>query len=758
MFRIRRILDAGAPANQAAIAQVQAILRSQFGALREDEISSLPDKLNNPLKFRFQSRLLVAEKRNDTVQGFALILHVPDIEFCILDFIAAGEGKTGQGLGGAIYERVREEAAGLKSRAVLLECLPDDPKLSPDSSIRKQNAQRLAFYERFGAFPVVGTLYETPVDPADHDPPYLVVDALGQPLPSGRFMKKAVRAFLERKYGGLCDPDYTDRVVNSFPDEALSVRQPRYAIKSMAHSELTHGSHDNLVLVANELHEIHHVNERGYVESPVRVKIITRELDKLSFVKREPAEPFADKHILAVHDADYVAFLKKACAAVPNNKSVYPYVFPIRNQSRRPQDTALRAGYYCIDTFTPLNQNAYLAARSAVDCALTAAEWVLRGEPVAYALVRPPGHHAERKAFGGFCYFSNTAIAANYLSRFGRVAILDIDYHHGNGQQDIFYQRSDVFTVSLHGHPKFAYPYFTGFKDEQGERAGMGYNLNMPLGEHITAQDYLGHVHKALHKIQEFRPAYLVIALGLDTAKSDPTGTWSLKARDFDKLGALIGTMSLPTLVVQEGGYRTQTLGINARHFFNSLFRAVIVPQSKPVRFHAAGKMPKRLVRRTVRMSDIAAVRDLVVKTKVFSEEEVDVAGELVAEAGAKGEKASGYSFLFLEEAGNVLGYACYGRVPLTESSYDLYWLVVDPELQRQGIASRLLSAVEDGVRALSGHAIYAETSSTDKYQAARTCYLKAGYVKSSEFDNFYSDGDGKVTFTRYLTKEPSIS
>ncbi len=134
----------------------------------------------------------------------------------------------------------------------------------------------------------------------------------------------------------------------------------------------------------------------------------------------------------------------------------------------------VRAGYYCIDTFTPLNRNAYTAAKGAVDCALTAASQILTGYRISYALVRPPGHHAESKVFGGFCYFNSSAMAANYLSVHGRVAVLDVDYHHGNGTQDIFYQRDDVLTVSIHGHPSFAYPYFSGFSEETGEEKGLG--------------------------------------------------------------------------------------------------------------------------------------------------------------------------------------------------------------------------------------------------------------------------------------------
>jgi acetoin utilization deacetylase AcuC-like enzyme len=263
--------------------------------------------------------------------------------------------------------------------------------------------------------------------------------------------------------------------------------------------------------------------------------------------------------------------LKRACQNVPAGKSLYPYVFPIRNVARPPKELSVRAGYYCIDTFTPLNQNAYPAAKRAVDCVLTAAEALLGGDRLAYALIRPPGHHAEHAAFGGFCYFNNCAIVAHHLSRTGPVAILDIDYHHGNGQQEIFYERGDVLTVSIHGHPEFAYPYFTGFEDERGAKSGSGYNLNIPLPEQIDAARYRKALTRALDRVRRFGPRFLIVALGLDTAKGDPTGTWSLVARDFEENGRLIGNLRLPTLVVQEGGYRTRTLGVNARHFFSGL-------------------------------------------------------------------------------------------------------------------------------------------------------------------------------------------
>jgi acetoin utilization deacetylase AcuC-like enzyme len=273
-----------------------------------------------------------------------------------------------------------------------------------------------------------------------------------------------------------------------------------------------------------------------------------------------------------LHDEGFVAYLKKVCAGLPEGRSVYPYVFPIRNAARMPDDLPVRSGYYCIDTFTPLNRNAWLAARRAVGCALTAATAVLGGSRLAYALVRPPGHHAERRVFGGFCYLNNAAIAAHLLSKTGKVAILDIDYHHGNGQQDIFYERDDVLTVSLHGHPRFAYPYFSGFEDERGAGPGLGFNRNFPLPERVDGPTHARHLAEALAEIRAFAPRFLVVCLGLDTGKGDPTATWSLGAADFDRNGRMISALGLPTLVVQEGGYLTRSIGGHARHFFRGLW------------------------------------------------------------------------------------------------------------------------------------------------------------------------------------------
>ncbi|MBE0501162.1 MAG: acetylpolyamine amidohydrolase [Desulfuromonadales bacterium] len=583
MFRIRRVFDNVRPPNRDAITQVQQIMRDQFPDLDQRDIDKVPELLENPVKHGFRAILYVAENRRGRVCGFALASHAADQHFCYLDYISAAKQTTGGGIGGALYEQLREEGLALGAVGIFFECLPDDPALCADPGILKQNQARLQFYEKYGAVPIINTAYETPLKPGEDNPPYLVFDPLGQQAPLSRDLaRKIVKRILEYRYAHLCSPAYIKLVVESFQDDPVQLRPLLYQRKTSASAVAVSVHHKSrIALVINDRHNIHHVRERGYVESPVRIESIRRELDKTNLFELCLPRDYSERFLLSVHDRDYVDYFRRVCKNLPEGRSLYPYVFPLRNVARPPKELAVRAGYYCIDTFTPLSANAWKAAKGAVDCALTAANLILEGKRLAYALVRPPGHHAERRAFGGFCYFNSAAIAAQLLSDFGNVAMLDIDYHHGNGQQVIFYKRPDVLTVSVHGHPSFAYPYFSGFADETGEGEGSGANLNLPLPEQLDPEQYHATLAKAIKRIRRFAPRYLVVCLGFDTAKGDPTGSWNLSAKDFEQIGQSIGQLGLPTVLVQEGGYRTRNIGINARHFFTGLWGASQQPTVK---------------------------------------------------------------------------------------------------------------------------------------------------------------------------------
>ena len=309
------------------------------------------------------------------------------------------------------------------------------------------------------------------------------------------------------------------------------------------------------------------------VEVPSRVDFVLRELQRrrLGPIESPPAVP--DTSLTRVHAARYVEFLATAwdewVALDPANaqRDAMPSAWPIRTfrADVLPASFAARMGLFSYDAGTPLTAGTWTAARTGAWCALAAAQRVLGGERAAFALTRPPGHHAGSDFFGGYCFLNNAAIAAQALRDAGvpRVAVLDVDYHHGNGTQAIFYDRADVFFASVHGDPSTEYPFYLGYADERGVGAGAGYNLNLPLPRGTSAaawRDALGH---ALANITAFGAEALVVSLGVDTFAGDPIAGFQLHADDYLRVGEMLAEAAVPTVFVFEGGYAVDEIGIN---------------------------------------------------------------------------------------------------------------------------------------------------------------------------------------------------
>ena len=283
--------------------------------------------------------------------------------------------------------------------------------------------------------------------------------------------------------------------------------------------------------------------------------------------------------IAAVHDPGLVDFLGRAWADYqerhPGTHDVVPDVFAMPGlldgigpfPERSLVDHEL--GRWCFETTTPITEGTFDAARAAVDIALTSTAAVLAGDATAYGLCRPPGHHAPTGLYGGYCFFNNAAIAAHHVASTtgSRVTVLDVDYHHGNGTQQIFYRRDDVQYVSLHGDPARAYPYFSGFADETGAGRGAGSNLNIPLSAGTDDEAYLGALGRAVDAIAAFGPSLLIVSLGVDTFHNDPISDLGISTEGFRSQGRLVAELDLPTVVVQEGGYDVDAIGDNVRSF-----------------------------------------------------------------------------------------------------------------------------------------------------------------------------------------------
>ena len=308
-------------------------------------------------------------------------------------------------------------------------------------------------------------------------------------------------------------------------------------------------------------------------ERPERVAMLVQGAKDAGceFVRPEDigAEP-----ILTAHSSRYLKFLERAherwSRIAGASEAVTPNIHPIHRRGY-PASVVAQAGWHMIDASAPISADTWESAQWSAWTSATAAELVLGGETAAYALCRPPGHHAGAETAGGFCYLNNAAIAANRLrSVHARVAILDVDLHHGNGTQDIFYERGDVLTVSIHADPVRFYPFFWGYADETGAGDGDGANLNLPLPRGSNDAAFMDALASALKNVQSFKPDALVIALGLDAYEGDPIAGLAVTTGGFAQIGEAIGgALKLPTVIVQEGGYPCDALGANLSAFLS---------------------------------------------------------------------------------------------------------------------------------------------------------------------------------------------
>jgi acetoin utilization deacetylase AcuC-like enzyme len=277
------------------------------------------------------------------------------------------------------------------------------------------------------------------------------------------------------------------------------------------------------------------------------------------FALKEPTA-IDDSVLDLVHDPS-LRVLYETARSLPPDEDLYPHVFP-REYKGNPRDL-LHAGAFCFDAGTPINRHTADAARWSAASAFAAARDVLSGQSLSYALSRPPGHHAEESMFGGYCYYNNAGIAAQVLRERGRVAILDIDFHHGNGSQSRFYGDPDVFVASIHGDPRHYFPFYCGFAHETGKGDGTGFNRNVVLPARTTLDTYIKSLDGMLEVLEQWKPQTLVLSAGLDTYTLDPIGDFDLTTDDYHTIGSRIAQLKVPVVAIQEGGYFTQHLGRN---------------------------------------------------------------------------------------------------------------------------------------------------------------------------------------------------
>ena len=327
----------------------------------------------------------------------------------------------------------------------------------------------------------------------------------------------------------------------------------------------------------SDSHRLHHGTElkdgvlKPCVEMPSRADTILARVRKTALGEVLGPEDYPASAYSPVHSERYIHFLQQAWSnwqAMGRTHDALPLIWPVRDlrSDIEPDHIDGKLGFYAMDAGVPITSGTWEAVRISANLALSGMNAIAAGAPSAFALCRPPGHHAAAEYMGGYCYLNNAAIAAQGFIQRGahRVAVIDVDYHHGNGTQSIFYARDDVQFISLHGDPRTSYPYFSGHRDEHGAAAGVGFNHNYPL-PHGTAWDsYQPALADACRKLLDYAPDAIVVSLGVDTFKGDPISQFKLASEDYLRLGQMLAGVGRPTLFVMEGGYMVEEIGVNA--------------------------------------------------------------------------------------------------------------------------------------------------------------------------------------------------
>ena len=308
-----------------------------------------------------------------------------------------------------------------------------------------------------------------------------------------------------------------------------------------------------------------------YPDMPARTRDILAAIEADGRFELQPPPAPEEAAPGAVHSEGFVEAMRTVCERLREDEEFFPFMarpFPLLLKSAYPR---IRMGYFTVDGSTPLIASSYRVALAAAAMALAGAEAIMGGERLAYSIPRPPGHHAGREFFAGYCLFNNAALAAQRLLAMGKVAVLDVDFHHGNGTQDIFYERGDVLYVSIHCRPEDAYPYIAGGVEESGRGKGAGLNVNLPLPAGTGWKDYEPALESALERVQRFAPQAVVLSAGFDTLEQDPIGSFTLEIADMEAIGRMVARLGAPLLVVQEGGYHVPSLGACALRLFDGL-------------------------------------------------------------------------------------------------------------------------------------------------------------------------------------------